>query len=178
MTIMCSALIVHISKEGDMELTDGQKQAVIAWAKEGLGLSEIQKNLLSEFGLKLTYMDVRFLILEMGCDIRDKKTTSAPKAEEKGEAPGASGDPSASADMGAQPVGGSGVTVDLDRVVKAGSVISGTVVFSDGVKAVWAVDNMGRMVLDPGDRPDYRPTEDDVAAFQVELKRLITKRGY
>ena len=41
-----------------------------------------------------------------------------------------------------------------------------------------AVDNMGRMVLDPGDREDYRPSEDDVAAFQVELKRLVTERGY
>ncbi len=158
-----------------MELTDVQKEAVRGWATEGLGLSEIQKNLLSEFDVKLTYMDVRFLVLDIGCDIQDKKVAAPPKVDEPAAQPAPGGD--ASPD-GALPAGSGGVAVDLDRVVKAGSVISGTVVFSDGVKASWAVDNMGRMVLDPGDREDYRPSEDDVAAFQVELKRLVTERGY
>jgi hypothetical protein len=71
-----------------------------------------------------------------------------------------------------------GVSVEIDRVVKAGAVVSGTVVFSDGVKAAWAVDNMGRLVLDPGGREGYRPSQDDIRAFQEELKRQVSRRGY
>ena len=49
-----------------MELTDTQKQAVAKWADEGLGLSEIQKNLRTEFDISMTYMDVRFLVYSLG----------------------------------------------------------------------------------------------------------------
>lgn len=161
-----------------MELTDTQKQAVAEWAEQGLGLSEIQKNLQSEFGINMTYMDVRFLVLEIGCAIKDKEK---PVAKEQDAAPQGAPDPNETPSvpgLSDDPEAGGGVTVELDRVVKAGAVVSGTVVFSDGVKAAWAVDNMGRMVLDPGDDNEgYRPSEEDVRAFQVELKNEITKRG-
>jgi hypothetical protein len=163
-----------------MELTDTQTQAVAKWAEEGLGLSEIQKNLQEEFGINMTYMDVRFLVLDIGCAIKDKEKAPKPKPEAVPQAaPEALDEPAAGLPGAAEEPGlGSGVSVELDRVVKAGSVVSGTVVFSDGVKAAWAVDNMGRMVLDPGaDNEGYRPSEDDVRAFQEELKNEITRRG-
>ncbi len=156
-----------------MELNETQKQTVAKWAEEGLGLSEIQKNINSEFGISMTYMDVRFLVLDIGCALKDKETAPKPEAATAGDA----GAPPAGAELEQGPGVGGGVTVEMDRVVKAGAVVSGTVVFSDGVKASWAVDNMGRMVLDPGDNEGYRPTEEDVRAFQVELKNEITKRG-
>jgi hypothetical protein len=160
-----------------MELNDTQKQAVIGWAQEGLGLSEIQKNLLAEFDLKLTYMDVRFLVLDLDCNIQDK-VVAPPKVDDAPpKAPTTHDLDGAASELSEEPGGGANVTVELDRVVKAGSVVSGTVIFSDGVPAAWAVDNSGRMVLDPGDKKDYRPAEEDVKAFQVELKRLITERG-
>jgi hypothetical protein len=160
-----------------MELNDTQKQAVIGWAQEGLGLSEIQKNLLAEFDLKLTYMDVRFLVLDLDCNIQDK-VVAPPKVDDAPpKAPTTHDLDDAASELDETPGGGGNVTVDLDRVVKAGSVVSGTVIFSDGVSAAWAVDNSGRMVLDPGDKKDYRPAEEDVKAFQIELKRLITERG-
>lgn len=152
-----------------MELNDIQKQAVRGWAEKGMGLSEIQKNLQSEFGVSLTYMDVRFLVLDLQCSIKDRET----KPEPKPEAPAAPADDDTDEAGG---MAGGGVMVDLDRVVKAGSVISGTVVFSDGVRASWAVDNMGRMVLDAGN-PAYRPSQEDIRSFQVELKRLVERRG-
>lgn len=158
-----------------MELNDAQKQAVIGWAREGLGLSEIQKNLLSEFNLSLTYMDVRFLVLDLDCSIKDKEVPK-PKTEEA-KPPTTHDLDEAAAEMGEAPIGGGSVTVVMDRVVKAGAVISGTVVFSDGVNASWAIDNSGRMVLDPGENEEYRPSEADVRAFQIELKRLVTERG-
>ena len=161
-----------------MELTDTQRQTVAGWAKDGLGLSEIQKKLESELGINMTYMDVRLLVLEIGCAIKDR-TQPKEAAPKKAPASVQADDADEEADYqeeGELPAGGA--SVEIDRVVKAGAVVSGTVVFSDGVKAAWAVDNLGRMVLDPGGREGYRPTEADIRAFQEELKRQISRRGY
>ena len=174
--------IAVFAEDRDMDLTDIQKQAVIKWTEDGLGLSDIQKMLESEFGVKLTYMDVRFLVLELECQIQDKEEPvkdAADNAVAQGAAAGAvAEEPGTTPAQPDTPAGLGGVSVELDRVVKAGAVVSGTVVFSDGVKAAWAVDNMGRMVLDAGDHENYRPSQEDIQAFQAELKRLITERGY
>jgi hypothetical protein len=67
--------------------------------------------------------------------------------------------------------------VELDRVVKAGALVSGTVTFSDGVKASWSLDQFGRLGLSSG-KPNYRPSEEDLQSFQEELTRLIQNRGF
>jgi hypothetical protein len=67
--------------------------------------------------------------------------------------------------------------IELDRVMKPGSLVSGTVRFSDGVQASWALDQFGRLSLDAG-RPDYRPSPDDIRSFQTELKRTLERRGF
>ena len=72
--------------------------------------------------------------------------------------------------------GTGGVAVTLDRIVKPGSVVSGTVRFSDGVSASWMLDQLGRLALDAG-KPNYRPSPEDVQAFQVELRNLLQSRG-
>lgn len=56
-----------------MELTDTQKEAVAAWFAAGASLDEIQKRIKSEFGVHLTYLDVRLLVAEL------------PQPEEAGE---------------------------------------------------------------------------------------------
>jgi len=151
-----------------MELSEEQKRVVSQWAGDGLGLSEIQKKLAEEFDLRMTYMDVRFLVIELGLDLQEdeKKETVADAGE--------SGAPDL-ADAGtAAPLGG--VSVELDRVVKPGAVVSGTVTFSDGVTASWMLDRMGRLAMD-ANREDYRPGEDDLVAFQQELRAALQKRG-
>lgn len=158
-----------------MELNDVQKQAVRDWAGKGMGLSEIQKNIQTEFGISLTYMDVRFLVLDLECSIKDRETKPEPKVDAAADEEAIGTGMPGMEESGGMP--GGGVKVELDRVVKAGAVISGTVVFSDGVSAAWAVDNLGRMVLDAGN-PDYRPSQEDVQLFQMELKNLVEKRGY
>ena len=45
-----------------MNLDEAQKQHGAGWIREGLKLSDIQKRLESELGVKLTYMEVRFLV--------------------------------------------------------------------------------------------------------------------
>jgi hypothetical protein len=56
-------------------------------------------------------------------------------------------------------------------------VVSGTVVFSDGVKSNWGLDQYGRLALDSGNR-QYRPSPEDLQAFQETLSRELQKRGF
>ena len=75
------------------------------------------------------------------------------------------------------PGGASGVRVEVDRLVKPGAVVSGTVAFSDGVTASWLLDQMGRLAIQAG-REDYRPSQEDLAAFQTALRDALAKRGF
>jgi hypothetical protein len=51
-------------------------------------------------------------------------------------------------------------------------MVSGTVTFSDGMKGLWLIDEMGRPSIDP-DQPGYQPSESDLVSFQEELKGLL-----
>lgn len=155
-----------------MQFNDHQKDSVRQWVAEGCGLTEIQKRLNDEFKLSVTFLDLRFLVLDLGLVIKEQsKNTSAgldlakaapvqPDAESSEMAPDNAG----------------GVAVTLDRIVKPGSVVSGTVRFSDGVSATWMLDQLGRLALDTG-KPNYRPSPEDVQAFQGELRNLLQSRG-
>ena len=48
-----------------MELTVQQKDEVAAWFAAGASLDEIQKRLKTEFGVHMTYLDVRLLVAEL-----------------------------------------------------------------------------------------------------------------
>lgn len=73
--------------------------------------------------------------------------------------------------------GPGGVSVDVDRVVRPGAVISGSVTFSDGVSGKWALDQYGRLMLDTG-QPGYKPSTPDVQAFQRELQMQLQRHGF
>jgi hypothetical protein len=79
-------------------------------------------------------------------------------------------------ELGAAPPAG-GVSVELDRVVRPGSVASGTVKFSDGVSGKWALDQYGRLMLDTGS-PGYKPGATDVQDFQRELSTQLQRHGF
>ena len=51
-------------------------------------------------------------------------------------------------------------------------LISGNVEFSDGEKAFWAIDSMGRLSLD-ADEPGYKPSEEDIEVFQEKLREEL-----
>lgn len=80
-------------------------------------------------------------------------------------------------EMPAAPAGAGGVTVELDRIVRPGFAMSGTVTFSDGVAGEWALDQYGRLMLDTG-TPGYKPSTPDVQAFQRELSAQLQRQGY
>lgn len=161
-----------------MELTEEQKAAVSAWVAEGCGLSEIQRRITSEFELRPTFMDVRFLILDLGLEIKDTAaSTTKPVAgdEQTPNGPDVAADEPAIPE--AAPGGSGGVTVEVDRLIKPGALISGTVVFSDGMTATWMLDQTGRLALDPA-QPGYRPGPEDIEGFQRALQEEMMKKGY
>ncbi|MCI0353134.1 MAG: hypothetical protein L0Z53_27255, partial [Acidobacteriales bacterium] len=61
-----------------MNLDDAQKQQVMKWVEEGLKLSEIQNKIMSELGLRLTYMEVRFLLDDLKLKPKDKEPPAQP----------------------------------------------------------------------------------------------------
>ena len=156
-----------------MNLNEAQKKKVSEWIEEGLKLSEIQSKLGSEFGLSMTYMEMRFLLADLGLQPKDKpepepaKPAAAPPA---GKAP----EPAPKED---EVLPASAVKVTVDQVTRAGALVSGRVVFSDGKSAQWYLDQMGRLGL-AGAEPGYKPSEEDIMEFQAELQTQLAKLGY
>ncbi|NQU39405.1 MAG: hypothetical protein HQ523_05585 [Lentisphaerae bacterium] len=150
-----------------MTLTDEQKITVTEWVRKGAGLSDVQKQLQSEFAISMTYMDVRFLVIDLELTLKEDDPPPEPKTEPEAEV--------AAADGGELLPGA--VTVEVDRLVKPGAVVSGSVDFSDGRHASWSLDQMGRLALDAGD-PEYRPSEEDLAEFQTALRNALQKQGF
>lgn len=144
------------------QLSDDQKAALHRWADEGATMSDFQRRLKEEFGVSITYMDTRFLILDLGITLKEEAKAEEKKPEDE---------------IKEAPVPTGKVTVSVDQLTLPGSLISGQVTFSDGEKGVWMIDQSGRPGLDP-DTPGYRPTPEDIADFQVQLRELLRKQGY
>lgn len=141
------------------KLSQDQKDALHRWAAEGATMSGLQKNLKEEFGIAVTYMDTRFIVLDLGIELREEEKPEEKKPEE--EIP---------------KVATGTVTVTMDTLALPGALVSGRAVFSDGETAVWMLDQSGRPGLDP-DTPGYRPSQEDVMEFQKQLRDLIQKSG-
>jgi hypothetical protein len=73
--------------------------------------------------------------------------------------------------------GGGTVAVELDRIVRPGFMVSGSVTFSDGVSGKWALDQMGRLMLETPQK-GYQPVAADVQAFQRELQMQLQRQGF
>lgn len=140
------------------KLTPEQKDALKQWAAEGASMSDLQRHLKDDFGHTLTYMDTRFLILDLGIELIEE-----PKVEPVEEIKPA-----------LVPTGY--VTTTMDTLTLPGAMVSGKVTFSDGETGVWMLDQTGRPGLDP-DTPGYRPTAEDIQDFQKQLRDLIQKSG-
>jgi hypothetical protein len=197
-----------------MSLTPEQKQAVAAWVAAGDNLSAVQKKLSEQYKLSMTYRDVRFLVDDLGLELKN----AAPKAdatdvtkaqvpaagagappprsapgEKKGfvdklkEKVGLGGDEADDlppeddypADEGvpAQPPAAGSLSLEVDRIMRPGTVVSGSVTFSDGVSGKWGLDQYGRLMLDTGQK-GYQPSPADVQTFQRELQAQLQRQGY
>jgi hypothetical protein len=159
-----------------MKLTSEQLKSLGKWASEGKSLSEIQKLMESVLNLRVTYMELRFLMDDYAIEIVNQEKKAPAKEAAKVPEPGLEESEIPAEEAQEAELAG-GVTVDVDPIVKPGAVISGGVTFSDGVKAKWYLDQMGRLGLD-GVGKNYRPSDEDVQDFQTELQRIIQKKGF
>jgi hypothetical protein len=163
-----------------MKLDDAQKQKVSEWIEQGLKLSEVQDKLGSEFGLRITYMEVRFLMDDLGVKLKDKPTEApvdlkAPSAAIPGATPLSKGPPLPPEEQ--DDLLGGGVSVTVDQVTRPGALVSGKVKFSDGKMADWHLDQMGRLGLAPKEQ-GYRPSQEDLMEFQAVLQNELARLGY
>jgi hypothetical protein len=155
-------------------LTDEQKAQVTRWVQEGASLADVQKRLASEFSLSLTYMDARFLLDDLNLTIKDApKVSPSVDLGKAAPPPGAPG-PLPGADV---PGPASRVRVVVDKIVRPGSVVSGSVTFSDGQTADWQLDQTGRLGLVPKTK-GYQPKPADVQEFQYALQDELARLGY
>lgn len=159
-----------------MNLTDQQKETVKKWVAEGKGVSEIQRLLSSEFGIDMMYIDVRFLIDDIGAQIPSSGENAADSAQEaspvdaEGPQSGSVGENEAQAENPGESSGG--VRVTVSPIQRPGAVMSGDVVFSDGGMAEWVLDNSGRLGLNPS-TPGYTPPQSDLPEFQQKLREAL-----
>jgi hypothetical protein len=174
-----------------MNLDEAQRQQVAKWIEEGLKLSEIQSKLASEFGVRMTYMEVRFLIDDLKLKPRDKEPPPSPVLPKPAASPGAT--PPAGAGKQPPPTpdddeadfeeeeslpgAAANVSVSVDQVTRPGALVSGKVTFSDSQTADWYLDQFGRLGV-VAKQQGYKPSQPDLMAFQAELQNQLAKMGY
>ncbi|MBQ6103063.1 MAG: hypothetical protein IJL06_05260 [Kiritimatiellae bacterium] len=186
-----------------MQITPQQEALVRAWAAEGATLSDIQTRLADECGLRLSYLDTRFLLLDLKVDLVEKTKKDPPPRDLAAPAAGGPGaeapdrlddedaygaapplpgeeppdsvpDEASPAPTDAAAPGASTLTVDLARIQRPGFAASGSVTCSDGVKGEWGIDAYGRLALAFPDNKGYRPSAADQRAFMQQLRSLLS----
>jgi hypothetical protein len=172
-----------------MQLDENQKKIVAGWVEEGIDLSAIQSRLESEMDIRMTYMDVRFLVGDLELTPKDEEEPEQSEPEEESaetatDAPTpdnpfpASEDPLGKAsppadDLLADDAGaGEEVSVTVSPVTQPGTMASGSVTFSDGVTCEWHVDQFGRPGLVPPSE-GYQPPESDMPKFGQKLQQEL-----
>ncbi len=176
-------------------LSEEQKSAVAEWFAAGAGVAEIQKRISSEFGIDLTYLDVRLMVADLPQPVEPEPPAPEPTAEESGLSDDVDGFDAASGDSetefsdAAKPPQGkmpqdesSGeqslaeLSVSVDPLAPPGAIACGSVVFSDGTAGKWVLDQMGRLGLS-GLPEGYRPPPEDGAQFQAKLVAALRAKG-
>ena len=138
-----------------------QKLEISRWIADGMGLSDVQKKINQDFGIVMTYMDVRFLVDDLNLELVEKEEP-APKNP----------DPSDDLDAIVEEPSTGGVTIDVDGVTPPGAMASGSVIFSDGESKKWSIDQFGRLAM-TGGTEGYKPSDEDIMEFQKQLESTL-----
>jgi hypothetical protein len=154
-----------------MNLTEEQRQRVTAWILQGAKLSEVQNRLAQEFGIRLTYIETRFLVDDLKLTPKDPEPpkTEKPQAADAKKTADEKKSPADAARPG-------GVSVTVDQIARPGALVSGKVTFSDGQKADWYLDQTGRLGVVPAQQ-GYKPPAQDVQEFQMALQEELQRLG-
>lgn len=146
-----------------MALTDAQKTTLAGWLEQGDSLGQIQTKLKDEFQINMTFMEVRFLIDDLNLELKKETPPEEPGKDAVEES--------------VEALMPEGVSVEVDSIVTPGAIVSGSVIFSDGVKAKWQLDQLGRLGLS-GVESDYQPPAEDIPEFQSKLQAHLQKKGF
>ena len=164
------------------KLSEDQVLLIGQWAANGAQLADIQKRLEDEMEFRLSYMDTRFLILDLGVEIRnlaqEQAETEQSEQDEvaKSESDAKNGEELTEDDIEVlPPSAGGNVKVSVDDIARPGLMASGRVTFAGGQGRMWYVDEMGRLGIDP-EVEGYQPSEADIMAFQRELQLVMDAR--
>ncbi|MEG0024516.1 MAG: hypothetical protein RR719_04115 [Akkermansia sp.] len=158
------------------QLTQEQIDQLHQWAAEGLDLNGMQKRMNEEMGLRLTYMDARFLLLDLKIDLIVPKvekpakpapapvspmsTTGMPQAQTQAQSPMPS---SLFPSMGT-------TQVTIDEITPPHALLTGKMTFMSGAQGIWSIDKMGRIDWEP---IAGEPTEADLQSFEKELQKVL-----
>ncbi len=127
-----------------------------------MSLAEIQKEMSDLWKFNLTYMDVRFLVDDLDLSLKDREESKKPAEK---------------TDPGGLVADEGGVRIEVDKLIKPGTMVSGKVIFSDGEKADWQIDATGHLGLVPA-RKGYKPDSEDFMEFQTQLQAALQKQRY
>jgi len=150
---------------------------VAKWIAEGAKLSEIQARLATELGLKLTYMETRFLVDDLKLTPKDPEPPKTPEPPAAKTSPLTTQPVPPGEEPEDLPLPASKVSVTVDQITRPGALASGKVTFSDGQQADWYLDQTGRLGVVP-QQQGYKPTATDVQDFQIALQREIARLGF
>ena len=172
-----------------MKLTEDQITTIKSWIESGDDLGKIQNQINESFDINLTYLETRFLLSDLKIELNEdeeQEPVNEPSAEiqdsdnvtENNEEPEQQEPPSGDlekeeTDESAPPTN---INVSVDSIAQPQCVISGKVTFSDGQLASWWFDQVGQLGLNP-DQEGYTPSPEDVAVFQVELRKVLAEQG-
>jgi hypothetical protein len=158
-----------------MNLTEAQQKTVSEWVAAGAKLSEVQNRLAAELGVRLTYMEVRLLVDDLKLRLVDPeppKPITPPPSANSATNPAAAVPPAVESDVAT-----GAVAVAVDQIAQPGTLVSGTVTFSDGMPAKWYLDQTGRLGLVP-QQQGYKPAPGDIEQFRTALEREMAKLGF
>ena len=139
------------------------EKVVIDGLRAEKSLNEIHKELQSEHGVKMTFMELRLLSADLDIDwnalepepeIKDEDPAVVAAQEEMmGEAP-------------------SGVQIEVSKITRPGVALSGSVSFPSGLSGEWTLDHYGQLGMDLGN-PGAQPSEEEMMDFQNALRAKL-----
>ena len=141
------------------------KEMLAALLAEGVSLSDAQNQINQQLEQKLTFMDIRIIASTLDVDWKKGDPHPVKSEEEKDEESAEKADNSGDNTQ-------SKTVVEISKLVRPGTALSGSVKFASGSSADWYIDAPGRLGLE--NLVGEKPTPEDIREFQMELERAVS----
>ena len=183
--------------------TKERDEYIASQLNAGVSLSDVQTKLAQEYGVKMTYFELRMLAMGLAVDWekQDKPKPAAAPApvvaaapqgavaaddgtdtandafDAEAEEPEAEPADDEEEETDDEEAAADGETkIVLDETPHPGAALSGTAVFASGASGKWALSRNGRLGFEP-DEGSAEPDENDWQLFQAELQKTTRTTG-